>query len=86
MTDARWLCPRCEQVYAEASILRAEDPFNRGDEITACPECRVAEGLLLACDVDGCSERHTTGWQTDDGYRFTCAKHAEGLTDLRKPA
>ena len=58
-----------------SEILVAEDPFNHGGEITACPACRELGRLVTACDEPDCWLPATFVWSTGDGYRYTCGDH-----------
>ena len=55
--------------------LKAESPFDKGQEIHACPGCYEIGQLRVACDEPGCWEFATCGCPTPDGYRQTCGKH-----------
>jgi len=56
-------------------LLRARDPFIKGETLVACPKCRDAFELIYVCDEPGCWETRTCGMPTDKGYRETCGKH-----------
>jgi len=64
----------------ETQLLRAPDPFNPGDELTACPDCRQQGELRMACETDGCWKESSCGGTFADGvYRNTCGPHAEWM-------
>lgn len=61
-------------------LLRAPDPFNTGDELVACPECRQQDELYEGCEQDACWKEATCGGPAADGvYRRTCFEHAHWL-------
>lgn len=56
-------------------LLRAPNPFDPDDEMTACPSCRDVGSTEALCDEPGCREHATCGWQSPTGYRWTCGNH-----------
>ena len=66
---------RCRWIGDDSEVLRAPDPFNEGDELRACPACRVVESIIMACDVEGCTKDGSCGTPTEEGYRWTCWEH-----------
>jgi hypothetical protein len=67
---------RCGWHGTTDELLRARNPFNAEDVITACPKCKCLESTLLtACDEPGCWEQATCGTPTKAGYRNTCHNH-----------
>jgi hypothetical protein len=75
-TDRKLVCsrPRCGWSGPDSEALHAPDPFNKGDELTACPKCRE-QSLVSACDEPGCNKEAGMGTQTPEGYRWTCYEH-----------
>lgn len=65
---------RCGWVGLRTEALSAPDPFNGGDMLYACPECRD-QTLVTCCDEPGCRQPGSCGNPTDEGYRRTCLKH-----------
>lgn len=74
----KWKCQefRCGWHGDESAILQAPDPFNDGEVIAACPECREVGTLVSGCDEPGCTEIGSCGWPSEAGYRRTCGAHA----------
>ena len=58
-------------------MLSAPDPFNEGDMLYACPDCRD-QSLVLACDEPNCNQQATCGFPILNGYRQTCSNHYRG--------
>jgi hypothetical protein len=59
-----------------SQLLRAPNPFDPLDEVTACPNCKTLEGTTQhACDEPGCWKEVTCGTPTPNGYRSTCGQH-----------
>lgn len=65
---------RCGWRGLDTEILRATDPFNTGNELTACPKCR-GQTIRTCCDEPDCWEHDTCGWNSLTGYRRTCFTH-----------
>lgn len=76
----RYTCTNrgCGWAGHETEMLSAPDPFNVGDMLYACPNCKD-QSLVLACDEDGCNEQATCGTPTPAGYRSVCSKHYREL-------
>lgn len=66
---------RCGWVGDSDDALRAPNPFDPEDELTACPKCREVNQLIAACDEPGCTKDGSCGTPTEDGYRTTCFAH-----------
>lgn len=76
--DTKVVCGywRCGWCGPQSELLRAPDPFNPGEEITCCPKCRdPSNGIITACDFDGCTEEASSGTPTPDGYKHRCYTH-----------
>lgn len=73
----KWLCTnrRCHWVGPTSGLLSAPDPFNEGQTLHACPECRDSSSLAAACDEPGCAKPVSCGTPTEAGYRNTCYEH-----------
>ena len=59
------------------SFLIAPDPFNEGDTLMACPECRSDDNVRLACDEQDCWKEATCGTPVNDERRYlnVCGEH-----------
>lgn len=73
----KWVCDVfwCANICTDAEVLWADDPFNPGEKITACPKCRQIGTLVGACDFDGCKSAATSGTPTASGYVSRCYDH-----------
>ena len=75
MSDqSKFVCTECGWHGDTGTVLRAPDPFNAGNELIACAECRE-QTMRRCCDEPGCWEQATCGTPTPAGYRLTCGKH-----------
>lgn len=79
MKDPRapmWYCRECEEVVADADLLRAANPFDSEDIVFGCPACKSVSSFVGACDELGCKRQSSSGTPTPDGgYRSTCYDH-----------
>lgn len=66
---------RCNWHGMESEVLTAPDPFNQGETLYACPECRTVGSVVEACDEPECWAESSCGTPTESGYRRTCGKH-----------
>jgi hypothetical protein len=67
---------RCDWIGTEADVLTAPDPFNEGNTLYACPQCRD-QTVIDCCDEPGCTEAASCGWPVENGpYRHTCLDHS----------
>jgi hypothetical protein len=73
--DDKLLCSECHKRLRVAEILHAISPFDAGDDIAGCPQCKAINAELPVCDEPGCWELVTQGCPTTDGYRTTCREH-----------
>lgn len=72
---------RCGWVGTEP--LTAEDPFNPGEELQACPKCKD-QNLVAACFATGCHNEATSGNKWPDGvYRWSCHDHNPKIGRIR---
>lgn len=71
---------RCGWTGTVSDLLVADDPFNPGDKIFACPQCRQYL-IHTCCDEPGCFNQDTCGWLPADGmaYRRTCYTHMKPM-------
>ena len=68
----------CGWIGDSNKILTAPDPFNPGQDLRACPDCRY-QTLHTCCDEPLCYNQDTCGTPTPTGYRRTCGKHVPKL-------
>jgi hypothetical protein len=74
---------RCDWHGYADEMLSAADPFNEGETLTACPECKTVENNVhTACDEPDCWRAATSGTLTDNGYRNTCYDHSPTRYDM----
>jgi len=66
---------RCDWHGFEDELLTAQNPFENGEILSACPKCKEVESAVIACDEPECWERAICGTPTENGYRWTCGKH-----------
>ena len=68
--------------------LEAPNPFEPGETILGCPDCKAVETIYLACDEPDCWEQSTCGTPTPTGCRRTCGKHVprEAFDQLERSA
>lgn len=66
---------RCGWFGLYADVLCAPSPFDSGEQLMACPECKTVEQIFVACDEPGCWNMVDCGTPTPSGYRQTCGKH-----------
>lgn len=76
----RLMCEECGWRGDDCTVLRAQDPFNSGCDLVACPQCRE-QAIRTCCDEPGCWDADTCGTSTPRGYRRTCHKHAPPALD-----
>lgn len=73
----RCLSHRCNWRGSVADVLRGNHPFDSGEVVVGCPQCRQIGTLSSVCDEPGCWDFASCGWpQPDGGYRFTCYAHS----------
>jgi len=60
-------------------MLTAPNPFDEGDILYACPNCKEIGSVVVCCDEPDCNQPANCGTPTKvDGqavYRNTCSKH-----------
>ncbi len=72
----KYVCRECDAHMQEDAIMWADNPFDPGDKITGCTNCKAVESLRRACDEKGCWRPVSCGTPTPyDGYRNTCGSH-----------
>lgn len=74
---------RCGWRGFEFELLRASNPFDKDEVLTACPVCRDME-TAKACDEAACWEKATCGWRSEDSYRHTCYIHSIFAKEKKK--
>jgi len=68
---------RCGWLGDSNTLLRAPNPFEPDEELTACPQCKGFD-VSAACDEPVCTRAGGCGWPTKDGgYRHTCWEHSD---------
>ena len=76
MASKRVKCRECDWIGHLDEMLEAENPFDPGNTIIGCPECKTPCNLEYACEIEGCSELATCGTPGENGeYYQTCGKH-----------
>lgn len=70
-------CLECDWLGPDTEVLVAVNPFDAEDQISGCPQCKSVETLRVACDVPGCDELASCGWNDATGRRTTCGQHME---------
>mgnify|MGYP001583015789 CR=1 FL=1 len=68
-------CEECEWHGLVGDLLHAKNPFDAGDTLDFCPECKSCGNIIYACDEAECWADVTCGTPTQGGYRSTCGKH-----------
>jgi len=66
---------RCTWHGQDSEQLSAVNPFDAGDKIYACPECKEIGSVVVACDEPDCWRAVSCGTPTLTGYRTTCGEH-----------
>jgi hypothetical protein len=67
---------RCNWIGDSSETLKAPNPFNPNDELSACPKCKEMGVIQPACDEPGCGQFASFGTPTPSGYRWVCHEHA----------
>lgn len=76
--DAKWCCDDCGEVMLESEVLKALSPFDSGQMLWGCRNCKVVGDMTELCDEPGCELEAHCGWPSPDGYRRTCGAHFKG--------
>ena len=84
---ARWLCGGCGHVCYDKLILTAPNPFDAGDTVNGCPECKAVDSFTRACGHDGCLSEASVGTPGAFGFRYvwTCWKHSPNNPNHETP-
>ena len=69
-----FICKNRHCGWVGTEILRAPDPFEVSEILTACPQCR-GQNLTATCDMEGCNQELVAGVKTDSGYKRLCRDH-----------
>ena len=78
-TNEKVTCEVCTWHGVLADLLHSSNPFDEGDTLAFCPECKSCGGIFIpACSEPGCWADTTCGTLTAEGYRSTCDKHFPG--------
>lgn len=72
----KFICGECDHRGQIEDMLKAESPFEAGEEMYACPGCKSVGQMHSVCDEPGCWREVSCGTPTDNGYRSTCHDHA----------
>jgi hypothetical protein len=74
--NRKWACKNCDWRGVQSSILRAANPFDAGDIVCGCPQCKSVDSFTEICDEPRCEKEATCGWKPKDApYRRTCHVH-----------
>ena len=76
---SKWRCMECEMYLTDDEMLTAPNPFDTDSSINGCPFCYSIGLFAEICDEPCCKDEAGCGWPSDDGYRRTCWKHANGM-------
>jgi hypothetical protein len=81
MTDV--LCGECDWHGDWGAVDHVVDPRPLPGTVASswevCPNCRMPEHILLACEEPDCRSPATCGWPMSAGYRLTCGNHFREL-------
>ena len=70
-------CKECYWKGRDHEVLRAENPFELGDFVQGCPQCKSVNTIECVCDEPKCWLHVSCGTPIKDGsYRSTCGQHA----------
>lgn len=71
----KWRCKECDQICV--TPLSAVNPFDEGDVISGCPNCKDVNTLEQACQFDGCKQNASIGTPGGYAYRYfwSCHRH-----------
>jgi hypothetical protein len=69
------ICAECRWRGDAKQLLTETNPFDTGDEIYGCPQCRTVGRFETVCDEPGCWRVVGAGTPTPTGYRLTCWEH-----------
>jgi hypothetical protein len=74
--NVKWACKDCDWRGTQKMLLKAPNPFDAGDIICGCPQCKAVDNFTNICDEPGCDKEATCGWKPKGApYRRTCHKH-----------
>lgn len=69
-------CKICRWTGRPEQRLCAPSPFDAGDRLYGCPNCKTADSFEWLCDVGDCQREATCGWSDGKGeYWRTCGEH-----------
>lgn len=75
-------CTDCHWHGKITEVLRAENPFEPGDEILGCPRCHTVSHIVYACDFGDCKRDVSCGWLDAEGkYWSTCGAHMNTIPE-----
>lgn len=73
--DDKWRCESCGMIVFSSELLCAASPFDGGDILHGCPNCKTVNDFRRACDHAGCTNYHTAGTPHPTGYKMHCHLH-----------
>jgi hypothetical protein len=77
---SKTICTECNWHGDSTDLLRAENPFDPGDTIHACPNCKTVDGTYqAACDEPDCWKEANCGVVTENGYKHVCGGHYQKI-------
>ena len=79
-------CSLCQWQGQNDSLLVADNPFLKGDTISACPDCLSIQTTEVCCEEPGCWDLATCG--TPFGvrqYKSHCYNHPPVPTNTCHP-
>ena len=71
------VCRECGHHYNDFEKLVAIHPFDPNDTVSGCPKCLAVDAYEMVCDEPGCKKAVSAGFNTKDGYRWTCHEHSK---------
>lgn len=75
-------CTDCRWHGKTSEILKAENPFLPGHEISGCPNCQEPCSIVHACDFGDCKRDVSCGWLDANGnYWSTCSNHMNTIPE-----
>jgi hypothetical protein len=75
-------CKECHWQGQLSQVLKAENPFEPGQEIHGCPECRSPCSFEYCCEWHDCWKPASSGTPSKDGYKHTCFDHRPPVEQL----
>jgi len=79
-----FMCKNRHCGWIGKEILRAPHPFDEGETLYFCPQCKDYENLIATCDMEGCDKEAVAGVNAKDGYKRICSEHYTEYRQLAK--